>query len=776
LLILLIGALSACPTEPPVVATVELSPSTVTLAALGEPRQLAALARDANGTEIRGKRFRWGSMQPTVATIDSVTGVATAVANGTTTITATTDGVTGRGTLIVAQVGAQLGYLVQPSNATAGQALAPAVQLEVRDARGNRVAGATDAVSMSLGANPGGGTLSGTKTVNAVDGVAAFGDLSIERAGTGYSLVASSGPLTAGTSAGFNIGPASPAQLGFTTQPSNSQAGTAINPAVAVAVQDAFGNTVTSATDAVTIAIGTNPGSASLFGTTSVVAEAGVARFSDLSIDKAASGYALTASSGTLQGATSGSFTVVAGPLAQLVFTAQPAGNVEGNVQFPASVDVGLRDQFDNVVPTGQVTLGLGANPWAAAGAAGGTLTGTLSVAAVDGVAHFVNLRVDKPGAGYTLRASAGGIVLESSPFHVGLTFQQISRGLEHTCAVTLGGGYCWGSNVASKLGSVTGSTFSDSVPALVKTNVTFVQLVAGLDHTCGVTPTGAAYCWGANDSGQVGNGNHQLALEPARVVAPTGVAFVMLSAGLWHTCGLTTSGATYCWGANGDGQLGDGSNTSTASPVLASGGVSFAAVLAGGWHTCGVMSGGTAYCWGRNSSGQLGDSTTTSRAAPVLVKVPAGVTFEAIAAGQNHTCGLASGAAYCWGSNGAGQLGDGTAQSDSAPAPVTGGHMFTLIALGGFHSCARDTGGSLYCWGNGLNGELGNGFNSNSDSPTLVSGGYSFDVISLGGGTHTCARAVSPSPGLLCWGGNGAGELGDGTRVGRSEPVRVVQ
>lgn len=770
-------SLAGCATEPQVVATIDVSPSGATLTALGATQQFTAVARDSRGAAIRGKQFGWQSLEPEVITVDAGTGLATAVTSGTTAITATAEGVTGQATVTVAQAASQLAFVARPTDATAGEALAPAVEVEIRDARGNRVVGATDAVTIGLGTSPAGAVLEGTIVVTAVDGTASFADLVLTRAGSGYTLIASSGSLPAAISAGFEITPAAPAQLAFTAQPTDATAGVAIAPAVRVTITDQFGNPVPSATPAVTVALGGSPDGVELFGTTTVEAVAGEAQFDDLSIRRAASGYALAASSGTLQGAASEPFAVLPGPLVQLVFTAQPPGTVEGNVQFSSPVDVGLRDEFDNIVPTGQVALGLGANPWGGPDATGGTLSGTLSVAAVDGVARFSNLRVDKPGAGYTLEASTDGIAVESSPFAVGLTFYQIGRGLDHTCAVTMGGGYCWGSNAASKLGSLTGSTSSDSVPALVRTDITFAQLMAGIDHTCGLTSGGAAYCWGGNDSGQVGNGNHMLAVEPVRVVTPAGVTFTMLSAGLWHTCGLTTSGAAYCWGANGDGQVGDGTNASTAVPVLVSGALSFTAVHAGGWHTCGVTADGTAYCWGRNSSGQLGDSTTTPRPAPVRVKGPDGLVFDAVGAGQNHTCSLATdGAAYCWGSNGAGELGDGTSENRSAPVAVTGGLTFAVIAPGAFHSCGLAADGALYCWGNGLNGELGDGFDNNRDSPTLVSGGHGFDMVASGGGLHTCARAVSPSTALLCWGANGAGQLGDGTRVSRSEPVFVVQ
>ena len=153
----------------------------------------------------------------------------------------------------------------------------------------------------------------------------------------------------------------------------------------------------------------------------------------------------------------------------------------------------------------------------------------------------------------------------------------------------------------------------------------------------------------------------------------PAARTFARVSAGGAHTCGVTSGGAAYCWGSNGDGELGDGTTADRLSPVPVAGGVSFAAVSAGdGGDTCGVPAGGAAYCWGYNYFGQLGDGTTTNRSSPVLVT--GGVSFAAVSAGPggDFTCGVTSGGAvYCWGYNGNGELGDGTTTNQSSPVLV---------------------------------------------------------------------------------------------------------
>src|SRR5256886_7420797 len=176
----------------------------------------------------------------------------------------------------------------------------PAVQLPGQDAQGTTVPGFTANVTVALGANPGSGTLSGNKTVPAVAGVATFGDLSLDKAGAGYTLTAASTGLSAPTSAAFNISAATANKLVFTLQPSNVVAGAAITPAVQVTTQDNLGNTVTSFSGNVTVALGNNPGGGALSGTTTVAAVSGVATVPGLGGNKAAHGYTLTAAGNRL--------------------------------------------------------------------------------------------------------------------------------------------------------------------------------------------------------------------------------------------------------------------------------------------------------------------------------------------------------------------------------------------------------------------------------------------------------------------------------------------
>src|SRR5206468_2180562 len=287
---------------------------------------------------------------------------------------------------IAAGAATQLALTVQPSNAVAGRTSSPAVQVSARDAQGNLVTGFVGSVTMALGTNPGGSTLGGTTTVPAVSGVASFGNLSLDKVGTGYTLTAAAAGLTGATSNSFNVTVGAASQLVFTVQPTNTTAGATITPAVQVTAQDALGNTASGFTGTVTVALGANPVGGTLSGHTTVAASAGVATLADLSLDRAGTGYTLTATAagGGLSGATSAAFNITVGAATQLVFTVQPSTAVAARTISPA-VQVAARDAQGNLVSAfaGSVAVALGTNP------SGGTLAGTTTVPAAGGGAHF---------------------------------------------------------------------------------------------------------------------------------------------------------------------------------------------------------------------------------------------------------------------------------------------------------------------------------------------------------------------------------------------------
>jgi uncharacterized protein YjdB/alpha-tubulin suppressor-like RCC1 family protein len=274
----------------------------------------------------------------------------------------------------------------------------------------------------------------------------------------------------------------------------------------------------------------------------------------------------------------------------------------------------------------------------------------------------------------------------------------------------------------------------------------------------CGISAPGSAYCWGNNVDGAIGDGTRTNRTLPTAVAG--GFQFDAISAGANHTCGLTTSGVALCWGSDSLAQLGNGVGRADAlTPVPVVGARGFKALAAGGLHTCALTTAGAAYCWGDNTDGQLGDGTTASREEPVLVS--GGLVFRQLTAGMSHTCGLtAAGAAYCWGRNNLGAVGNGTFTSTATPALVTGGKSFVSLSLGRAFTCGLATDGNTYCWGYNVAGMIGDGTTTNRESPTLVSGGLTFATV-VADGFSACGLTSAGS--AYCWGSNSAGDIGDG-------------
>src|SRR5438094_102371 len=308
----------------------------------------------------------------------------------------------------------QLEFTVEPTTATAGTALAPALQVRALDAAENLVPTFTGNVTVAFGGTSGeGSTLGGTTTVAAVNGVATFGDLTVNQTGTGYWLTASATGLARAASSAFDVTAGAATQLVFSTEPRTTVADHQISPAGKVRALDARGNPVPSFTGRVRIALGNIPGGSTLGGATTVVAVNGVASFADLSANNTGTNYWLTATATGLSRATSSAFTITAGTATELVFGTEP-GTTVANHQISPVVKVRALDAFGNIAAgfTGAVGVVLGSKP------GGATLSGTTPVAAAGGVATFFDLSVNKAGTGYTLTASASGVPsVTSTPF-----------------------------------------------------------------------------------------------------------------------------------------------------------------------------------------------------------------------------------------------------------------------------------------------------------------------------------------------------------------------
>lgn len=315
-----------------------------------------------------------------------------------------------------------------------------------------------------------------------------------------------------------------------------------------------------------------------------------------------------------------------------------------------------------------------------------------------------------------------------------------------------------------------------------------------GEHHTCALTLDGRAYCWGDGSKSQLGNGSNSSRNRPVAVSDPDDgpVHFASISAGGGHTCALTIDGKAYCWGLNGDGELGIGATGAQNKPVAVvdpeGDSPQYTSITTGYAHTCALATTGKIYCWGYNSSGMLGIGTNVAQNKPmaVLDTIDGGIQFAAVEAGYFHTCALSTaGRAYCWGSGSNGRLGNGGISTQRAPvavAPPEGEPdplIFASISGGYEFTCGLTIAGKAYCWGRDNNGQLGNGELENQDKPVAVAdppdGATKYTSIATGS-FHTCALTTTGK--VYCWGNGEYGQLGDGNsgfEADRSEPMAVL-
>ena len=283
--------------------------------------------------------------------------------------------------------------------------------------------------------------------------------------------------------------------------------------------------------------------------------------------------------------------------------------------------------------------------------------------------------------------------------------------------------------------------------------------------------PVGSAvYAWGNNGYGPFGNGTTTSTNSP--VPGPAGTDWTQVATGDRHSCGIRTDGTLWCWGWNAYGQLGDGTTTSSLVPVQVGTATDWTGVAAGYVHSCGVRGTGTLWCWGRNVYGQLGDGTNTDSSVPV--QVGTATDWTGVAAGTYHSCGIrGTGTLWCWGYNAYGQLGNGTYTSSTVPVQeASGATDWTRVAAGYLHSCGVRGTGTLWCWGWNPYGQLGDGTNTSSLVP-VQEASLSTDWTRVAAGyVHSCG--IRGTGTLWCWGWNFHGQLGNGTYTSSNVPVQV--
>jgi alpha-tubulin suppressor-like RCC1 family protein len=401
-----------------------------------------------------------------------------------------------------------------------------------------------------------------------------------------------------------------------------------------------------------------------------------------------------------------------------------------------------------------------------------------------------------------SVHSTDGSNLQTSTTVTVRLVLDTIVAGAYHNCGIARGGVvHCWGEGGWGRLGTGVAYPYGTPVPtpAPILASARFSSIAGDKQqdgrsgHTCAVSSTAAAYCWGSGAWGMLANGQHGEAIPPYMNPLPTALAGVgtvkEVGAGAKHTCLLTTAGAAYCAGDNFSDQDGvdsvpelcEGSYPCTTHLTAVQGGHIFVSLVVGGHHACGLTSSGDRWCWGDNGFRELGaGSTVPMSAIPLEVT---GVKLASVSAGALHDCGLdAGGVAYCWGYGADGQQGNGesgAAALHTAPTRVSSLQTFASIYAGHMHTCALTGDGTAYCWGANQDGQLGYATTTMcgdvepcSTSPQPVNTTLRFVSLALGIG-HTCGLVHTGE--VYCWGDNELGQLGNGTTQNSTQPQRVI-
>ncbi len=404
----------------------------------------------------------------------------------------------------------------------------------------------------------------------------------------------------------------------------------------------------------------------------------------------------------------------------------------------------------------------------------------------------------------------------------------QLSAGYHHPCAIVgtaeSNKVKCWGENNQGQLGD--GSTTDSLYPVTVSGISDAKQVVSNRgyrgDNSCALLNSGKLFCWGRNDYGQIGDGTTDERHSPVEITLGEEVLSVDLggSYNYFHSCALLISGKLKCWGDNSKGQLGDGTTTSSNSPVLVTDISSAIGITTGYQLSCAILSSGDVRCWGDNRYGQLGNGTNRQSLHPQTVLeikamkiqatyyhafaitqenflmgwgdnfynklgVPDVVNYQEVfqdekptikklvSSNMNQGFLATDGTFWTWGFNAYGQLGSGSYADSSLPLKVASSDNIVDATIGSKHSCFITSTGKAKCFGDNSEGQLGDGTNTSSPIPVVVNGiDNAISIASGGYANHTCVLLADSS--VKCWGDNSSGQLGDGTTNSSTTPVTV--
>ncbi len=845
---------TAAPQAPPraparaAVAVLDISPAPSSLG-VGDAVQLSATPRDVNGTELTGRRVRWSTSHPRVAAVSSNGGVK-ALRPGSVTITADCDGASAAATFLVAET--------------------PVGSIQVTPPRRPLVLGKSVRLKATP-KGPGGETLGHrelTWSTNKPDIAEVLPDGVVTAHAEGYATIT---VTCEGQTAAVDIetvatGAASPVRRFWWAVPAAAAVAIVLWLALRGQPEVAPVAAVDVSPTSTSIAVG---GTVELLAT---VRDADGTELADraLSWQSSDDAVALVSTAGLVTGMAAGTATITALAEGGVTATAVVAVTLERLPVASVSIDppsgTVMRGQSLRLTaaPADENGTALGGREvvWESSDAAVATVSqagvvsgvglgratitatseGQRATASVEVTAAAVaRVALDRPSAtvpvgdslqlsattfdqrGSALRgrqvrwtssASNVATVSEGLVRAIGegsVTITASSEGQSASTSITVEPPPVTEISLAVQPGSiVVGDSVRPRVTGPAGSPVPAADLNLTIEDTtvARVSPSGWVIARSAGSTTVYAFIGQAQAAAPL-VVTPAVATYGSVSAGSAHTCAIAPSGEVSCWGDNRRGQITSGAPEVRPSPVALgakgafssissgrehtcgvtrAGGVTcwgnesdgrlgsamsgpFIAVAAGGSHTCALRTGGTAVCWGRNDVGQLGSRGGNANSPR---PVSGGMTFSSLVTGGDHSCGISgTGAAYCWGSNWASETGTGRGrQNIEEPAPVEGGLLFSALAAGEKHTCGLTRDGQAYCWGDNGSGQLGDGSRSERNRPVAVGTSLRFTAIAAGA-AHSCA--LTRDGRAYCWGNNDSGQLGNGTAVRSAEPAAVA-